>query len=93
MSRTSTSSTSRSRGIRTEGRPSAGGFVDTARTWVESTYMIVLYAFGALGLLVMPRRLAALKHDPWEGFDTLRQRLPRPAAEKQKASRRRATNA
>jgi len=55
---------------RTEGRPSAGGFVDTARTWVESTYMIVLYAFGALGLLVMPRRLAALAL-MLLGYDTL----------------------
>jgi hypothetical protein len=45
---------------RTEGRPAAGGLVDTARVWVEAGYMIVLYLLGAIGLLVAPRRLAAL---------------------------------
>jgi hypothetical protein len=55
---------------RTEGRPSAGGFVDTARTWIESTYMVVLFALGALGLLVLPRRFAALAV-VLLGYDTL----------------------
>jgi hypothetical protein len=55
---------------RTEGRPSAGGFVDTARTWLESAYMIALYAFGTVGLLVLPRRLASLAV-LLLGYDTL----------------------
>ncbi len=45
---------------RTEGRPDAGTFVDTARVWVEAVYMIVLYALGILGLRFLPRRFTAL---------------------------------
>jgi hypothetical protein len=45
---------------KTEGRASADGLVDSARVWVEGTYMVVVYALGALGAFLIPRRLAAL---------------------------------
>ena len=45
---------------RTEGRRGRGTFLDTARTWIESAYMIVLYTLGIVGLLFLPRRVAAL---------------------------------
>jgi len=48
------------RSIRTEGRAEAGGFVDDARTWVQPLYAIPLFVLAAIGLVVMPRRLAAL---------------------------------
>ena len=55
---------------RTEGRPEAGTFVDTARSWLEPAYMVVLYALGALGIVLLPRRLAALAV-LMLGYDTL----------------------
>ena len=45
---------------RTEGRSGKGTFLDTARTWVEPAYMVVLYALALAGALVLPRRLLAL---------------------------------
>jgi 4-amino-4-deoxy-L-arabinose transferase-like glycosyltransferase len=48
------------RSIRTEGRAEAGGFVDDARTWVQPVYTIPLYVLAAVGLVVMPRRIAVL---------------------------------
>jgi 4-amino-4-deoxy-L-arabinose transferase-like glycosyltransferase len=48
------------RSIRTEGREGRGGFLDKARTWVQPVYEIPLYALALLGLLWVPRRVAAL---------------------------------
>jgi 4-amino-4-deoxy-L-arabinose transferase-like glycosyltransferase len=48
------------RSIRTEGRAEAGGFVDDARTWAQPAYTIPLYVLAAIGLVVMPRRIAVL---------------------------------
>jgi hypothetical protein len=48
------------RSIRTEGRAEADGFVDDARTWVQPVYTIPLYVLAAVGLVVMPRRIAVL---------------------------------
>jgi 4-amino-4-deoxy-L-arabinose transferase-like glycosyltransferase len=48
------------RSIRTEGRAEAGGFVDDARTWVQPVYTIPLYLLAAIGLCIMPRRIAVL---------------------------------
>jgi 4-amino-4-deoxy-L-arabinose transferase-like glycosyltransferase len=48
------------RSIRTEGRAEAGGFVDDARTWAQPIYTIPLYVLAAIGLVVMPRRIAVL---------------------------------
>src|SRR5919204_5045413 len=45
---------------RTEGRRGAGTSLDVGRRVVEPAYMIVLYALGLVGLLYVPRRLAAL---------------------------------
>jgi hypothetical protein len=45
---------------KTEGRSGAGSRLDTARDWVEPAFMVVLYALGAVGLFLVPRRLAAL---------------------------------
>src|SRR5919201_906470 len=45
---------------RTEGRRGAGTSLDVGRRVVEPAYMIVLYALGVVGLLYVPRRLAAL---------------------------------
>jgi len=48
------------RATRTEGRPSAGGFTDEARTWVQPLYEIPLYALALVGLFLVPRRVAVL---------------------------------
>lgn len=48
------------RAIKTEGRPRAGGFSDRARTWIQPVYTIPLYLLSALGLFLVPRRVAAL---------------------------------
>lgn len=48
------------RAIKTEGRANTGGFVDRARTWVQPVYEIPLYLLAAIGLFVLPRRLAVL---------------------------------
>jgi hypothetical protein len=45
---------------RTEDRPAQGGFVDTARTWVQGPYVTVLYALAVIGLAALPRRVLAL---------------------------------
>src|SRR5918911_340932 len=45
---------------RTEGRRGAGTSLDVGRRVVEPAYMILLYALGLVGLLFVPRRLAAL---------------------------------
>ena len=45
---------------RTEGRRGAGTSLDVGRRLVEPAFMIVLYALGLAGLLLVPRRLAAL---------------------------------
>lgn len=45
---------------RTEGRRGAGSFLDTARSWIEPAYMIVLYVLAAVGAGFLPRRLTAL---------------------------------
>jgi 4-amino-4-deoxy-L-arabinose transferase-like glycosyltransferase len=44
----------------TEGRPSAGGFLDVARTWVQPVYEIPLYLFAIWGLFLAPRRVSVL---------------------------------
>lgn len=48
------------RTIRTEGRQAAGGFVDSARAWVQPLYEIPLYALALAGLFLVPRRFAWL---------------------------------
>jgi 4-amino-4-deoxy-L-arabinose transferase-like glycosyltransferase len=45
---------------KTEGRPGAGTWLDTARDWVEPAFMIVLYTLGLFGLFVAPRRFVVL---------------------------------
>jgi len=45
---------------RTEGRSGKGTFLDTARTWVEPAYMVVVYGLALAGAFVLPRRLLAL---------------------------------
>ena len=45
---------------RTEGRSGRGTFLDTARTWIEPAYMIVLYVLAAIGAAFLPRRVTAL---------------------------------
>jgi hypothetical protein len=45
---------------RTEGRRGKGSFLDTARSWIEPGYAIVLYVLGIAGLFLIPRRLAAV---------------------------------
>ena len=45
---------------RTEGRRGAGSSLDVGRTVVEPLFMIVLYALAAIGVFLVPRRLAAL---------------------------------
>jgi len=44
----------------TEGRPNQGGALDTLRRTAEPAFMLVLYALGAVGLFLVPRRFAAL---------------------------------
>lgn len=41
-------------------RPGQGTWLDTMRFYAEPAYMIVLYVLGAIGLFLVPRRLAAL---------------------------------
>lgn len=48
------------RSLRTEGRAEAGGFVDDVRAWVQPLYTIPLYVLALAGLVIMPRRIAAL---------------------------------
>jgi hypothetical protein len=45
---------------RTEGRRGAGTSLDVGRRLVEPIFMIALYALAAIGLFLVPRRLAAL---------------------------------
>jgi 4-amino-4-deoxy-L-arabinose transferase-like glycosyltransferase len=45
---------------KTEGRRDAGTWLDAGRSWVEPIYMIALYALGAAGLLLAPRRFSVL---------------------------------
>ena len=45
---------------RTEGRSGAGTSLDVGRRLVEPIFMVVLYALAAIGLFLVPRRLAAL---------------------------------
>jgi 4-amino-4-deoxy-L-arabinose transferase-like glycosyltransferase len=45
---------------RTEGRRGSGTFLDTARSWIEPAYMIVLYLLAAVGTAFLPRRVTAL---------------------------------
>lgn len=45
---------------KTEGRPGAGTWLDTARDWVEPAFMLVVYALGLVGLAVAPRRFVVL---------------------------------
>jgi 4-amino-4-deoxy-L-arabinose transferase-like glycosyltransferase len=45
---------------KTEDRPSSGGWLDRARTWVEPLYTIPVYLLAALGILFVPRAFAAL---------------------------------
>ena len=45
---------------RTEGRRGRGTFLDTARTWIEPAYMIVLYVLAVVGMFFLPLRLTAL---------------------------------
>ena len=45
---------------RTEGRRGAGSFLDTARSWIEPAYMIVLYVLAAVGAVFLPRLLTVL---------------------------------
>jgi hypothetical protein len=45
---------------KTEGRPGAGTWLDTARDWVEPAFMIVLYGLGLVGLWLAPRRFVVL---------------------------------
>jgi 4-amino-4-deoxy-L-arabinose transferase-like glycosyltransferase len=46
--------------VETRGRPGAGSWLDTLRGSAEPAFMIVLYALGAVGLFLVPRRFAAL---------------------------------
>ena len=45
---------------KTEGRPGAGTWLDTARDWVEPAFMVVLYGLGLFGAFVVPRRFVVL---------------------------------
>jgi 4-amino-4-deoxy-L-arabinose transferase-like glycosyltransferase len=46
--------------LETTGRPGAGTWQDTARSVVEPAFMVVLYAFGVVGLFVLPRSFVVL---------------------------------
>jgi hypothetical protein len=46
--------------VETRGRPGAGSWLDTLRSWGEPAYMIPLYVLGAIGLFLVPRWFAAL---------------------------------
>jgi hypothetical protein len=45
---------------KTEGGAGAGGFQDTARTWIAPLYFLPLYALALLGVRRVPRELAVL---------------------------------
>jgi Dolichyl-phosphate-mannose-protein mannosyltransferase len=45
---------------RTEGRRGKGTFLDTARSWIEPAYMVVLYVLAAIGFFLLPRVLRTL---------------------------------
>ena len=45
---------------RTEGRRGRGTFLDTARTWIEGVYAVVLFTLAVVGAFILPRRVAAL---------------------------------
>jgi 4-amino-4-deoxy-L-arabinose transferase-like glycosyltransferase len=45
---------------KTEGRPGAGTWLDTARDWIEPAFMVVLYGLGLVGLVAAPRRFVVL---------------------------------
>jgi hypothetical protein len=55
---------------KTEGRRGAGSSLDVGRSVVEPAFMIALYVLGAIGLFLVPRRLAALAV-LLLGYDTL----------------------
>jgi 4-amino-4-deoxy-L-arabinose transferase-like glycosyltransferase len=46
--------------IKTQGRSESGGFVDKLRTWAQPAYTIPLYVLAAVGVFLLPRRLALL---------------------------------
>jgi 4-amino-4-deoxy-L-arabinose transferase-like glycosyltransferase len=46
--------------VETRGRPGAGSWLDTLRSSAEPAFMVVLYALGAVGLFLVPRRFAVL---------------------------------
>lgn len=48
------------RSTKTVSRPGAGSRLDTARDWVEPIYVSLLFAFGIVGLFVVPRWFALL---------------------------------
>jgi hypothetical protein len=45
---------------KTEGRQGQGGFLDSARDWIEPAYMLALYTLGIAGLWLVPRRYVVL---------------------------------
>jgi 4-amino-4-deoxy-L-arabinose transferase-like glycosyltransferase len=45
---------------KTEDRPSSGGWLDRARTYVEPVYVIPLYLLAGVGIFFVPRSFAAL---------------------------------
>jgi 4-amino-4-deoxy-L-arabinose transferase-like glycosyltransferase len=55
---------------RTEGRSGRGTFLDTARSWIEPVYMIVLYVLAVVGTVFLPLRLMVLAL-LLLGYDTL----------------------
>ena len=46
--------------IKTQGRSESGGFVDKLRSWAQPVYSIPLFTLAAIGLALLPRRLALL---------------------------------
>ena len=46
--------------VETRGRPGAGTWLDTLRTWAEPAYMIPLYILGVIGLFFVPRFYSVL---------------------------------
>jgi hypothetical protein len=55
---------------KTEGRSGAGSSLDVGRSVVEPAFMVALYILGAIGLFLVPRRLAVLAV-LLLGYDTL----------------------
>jgi hypothetical protein len=45
---------------KTEDRPSQGGGLDSARTWLEAAYVIPVYLLAAIGVFLVSRSFAAL---------------------------------